>query len=259
MMSHCHCSRCRKVHGTAFSTAAVASVNDFHLHGGESVERWQSPEGSVRCFCKRCGSVVPGDPWNGLVFVPAGNFDDDPGTRPAFHIFVASKAPWYAITDSLPRYDAYPEGIDAPILEDREPLDPPVGIRGSCLCGGIGFVVDGEFLRGHYCHCQRCRKARSAAHAANLFTTDKGVHFTRGENLLRSYKIPEAQFFTQVFCATCGAKMPRIDRGRGYGVIPMGALDDAPGFAAQSHIFVASKAPWFEITDDLPQFAERAS
>ncbi len=258
-MSHCHCGRCRKAHGTAFSSAAAVAVKDLLLRGEENIERWRSPEGGVRCFCKQCGSATPADPWNGLVFLPAGNFEDDPGTRPQFHIFVGSKAPWYEITDNLPRYDTYPQGVDAAVLPDSQPLDPPGGIRGSCLCGGVGFVVDGELLRCHYCHCQRCRKARSAAHAANLFTTADGVHFTRGAELLKSYKIPEAQFFTQVFCRTCGSKMPRIDKERGYGVIPLGALDDDPHFPVQAHIFVGSKAPWFEITGNVPQFAERVT
>ena len=30
--------------------------------------------------------------------------DDDPGIRPAMHIFVGSKAPWFTITDDLPQY-----------------------------------------------------------------------------------------------------------------------------------------------------------
>ena len=35
-----------------------------------------------------------------------------------------------------------------------------------------------------------------------------------------------------------------------------GALDTDPGMRPQANIFVASKAPWFDITDALPQFAE---
>jgi len=109
--SHCHCARCRKAHGTAFSTAVAVSERNFHLHGEENVAVWAS-EGAQRKFCKRCGASVPGLPWQGLVFVPLGNFEVDPGTRPMFHIFVGSKAPWYAITDGLTQYDEYPEGID---------------------------------------------------------------------------------------------------------------------------------------------------
>ena len=37
-------------------------------------------------------------------------------------------------------------------------------------------------------------------------------------------------------------------------MIPAGAIDQDPGIRPQSHIWVGSKAPWVEITDDLPQF-----
>jgi len=40
--------------------------------------------------------------------------------------------------------------------------------------------------------------------------------------------------------------------------IQAGALDGDPGIRVTQHIFVASKAPWIEITDALPQFAEYA-
>jgi len=36
----------------------------------------------------------------------------------------------------------------------------------------------------------------------------------------------------------------------------MGSLVDEPGIRPTEHIFVNSKAPWFEITDDLPQAEE---
>jgi hypothetical protein len=36
----------------------------------------------------------------------------------------------------------------------------------------------------------------------------------------------------------------------------MGSLVDAPTIRPTQHIYVGSKAAWFEITDDLPQFDE---
>ena len=42
-----------------------------------------------------------------------------------------------------------------------------------------------------------------------------------------------------------------------YG-IALGVLDDDPGVRPERHTFVGSKAPWFEITDDLPQHPEFA-
>jgi hypothetical protein len=226
--------------------------------GRERIVGYQSSASFTRPFCARCGSVVPdGVPWQGRVGVPVGPLDDDPGTRPLAHIFVASKAPWFEIRDALPRFDAYPPGFEAPAVPDRPPAPAPAtGPRGSCLCGAVAYVVTGAPGAHRNCHCSRCRKARAAAHASNLFTTADGVRFTRGEGALASFKLPEARFFTQVFCRTCGSPMPRIDRDRNLAVVPMGSLDDDPGGRPERHIFAASKAPWYAIADDLPQDAE---
>ena len=219
--------------------------------------RWESSPGFSRCFCGHCGSVVPSDAlFEGRVFVPAGNLAGDPGARPVAHIFVGSKAPWYEIRDDLVRFGAFPAGFEAPVVPDRPALDPPGAVRGSCLCGGVDVRGGGRAAPRGELPLQPLPRARSAAHAANLFTTADGVRFTRGEGNRASYKVPEARFFTQVFCRTCGSPMPRIDRERGIAVVPMGSLDDDPGIRPQFHIFVGSKAPWFEIADELPQHAE---
>jgi hypothetical protein len=260
LMSHCHCTRCRKAHGAAFATYVVCQPDGFRLvRGAERIVGYESSPGLRRPFCGRCGAVVAdGAVSQGLVGVPAGPFDGDPGARPLAHIFVGSKAPWYAIADALPCFEAFPPGFDGPVLPA---LPGPEGTGGrpygSCLCGGVAFVVEGEPLRAYHCHCSRCRKARGAAFASNLFTTADGVRLVRGEELLAAYTVPEARYFRQVFCRVCGSPMPRVDRERGLCVVPMGSLDDDPGIRPQRHIFVGSKAPWFEIAGDgLPQDAE---
>jgi hypothetical protein len=256
LMHHCHCSRCRKAHGTPFATYVAGPSASFRMRGQDNVARWESSPGFFRAFCGRCGAVVPGEPFDHRVFVPAGNFLDDPGVQPLAHIFVASKAPWFDLRDDLPRFDAFPPDFDAAVLPDRAALDPPGAPRGSCLCGAVGYVVEGEPLRAWNCHCGRCRRARSAAYAANLFIASDGVRFTRGEELLSSYKVPDAERFTHVFCRQCGASMPRADRHLPLAFVPMGSLDDDPGMRPQGHIFTESKAPWYTIADDLPQHAQ---
>ena len=257
-MHHCHCSRCRKAHGTPFATLIGCIADNFRLDGGEHVVTWATPEaGIARSFCGRCGSVVPGAPVDGLVFSPAGNLEDDPGERAGDHIFVGSKASWYEIADDLRRHEAYPPGIDATVLPDPPRDESPAGtLRGSCLCGAVAYAIDTPPLLARNCHCTRCQRARSAAHAANMFVAADGLRFTRGEDQIASYKVPEAQRFMQTFCRTCGSPVPRIDRDRNMAVVPMGSLDDHPSVIPEAHIFVGSRAPWFTIADDLPQFED---
>lgn len=254
---HCHCTMCRKAHGAAFGTYYLLASKDFRWTSSRDtvVEYASSPE-LTRAFCRNCGSVVPnGDNEDKYVYVPAGCHDE--GVNADAHIFVGSKAPWYDITDDLPRHEAYPPGEDLPAYEDKSLPDAPEGaLRGSCLCGAVVFHLLEPFKVVHNCHCSRCRHARAAAHATNGFTSMEGVRFIKGEEHVSSYKLPTARFFTHVFCDTCGSGLPRIDSERKIAVTPLGALDDDPGAKAVDNIFVAYKARWYDITDDLPAYDE---
>jgi hypothetical protein len=57
-------------------------------------------------------------------------------------------------------------------------------------------------------------------------------------------------------CGRCGSLLFSVVRDGDYVRVAMGSLVDAPSVRPTEHIFVGSKAPWFEITDDLPQAEE---
>jgi hypothetical protein len=115
LMANCHCSMCRKHHGAGFVTFVGVNTADFRWVKGEDlVERYQSSPGHTRAFCRVCGSSLPDpDPGATDFYLPAGTLDDDPGARPAGHIFVGSKAPWVEISDELPQFDEYPPGFES--------------------------------------------------------------------------------------------------------------------------------------------------
>ncbi len=108
----CHCSICRKANGAAFDSGAAVPVADFKLTKGDDlIQTYASSPEIRRAFCRVCGSRVPSRARNGeLYFVPAGLFNDDPGVKPALHIFVGSKAPWWDITDDLPQFEKWVPG-----------------------------------------------------------------------------------------------------------------------------------------------------
>lgn len=192
----------------------------------------------------------------GLAASPAGNLEGDLGIEPQFHMFVGSKAPWYTITDSLPQFEEWPPGVDAPTVPGRV-VAPREGVtEGSCLCGDVAFEYDGAPLVMVNCHCSRCRRSRGTAHATNFFVRLDQFRWIRGEAQVAVYRVPEARFFGVAFCARCGAKVARMSPERGAAVIPAGSLDTDPGARASAHIFVGYKASWFPITDHLPQHAE---
>ncbi|HEX6994678.1 MAG TPA: GFA family protein [Gammaproteobacteria bacterium] len=255
---HCHCSMCRKHNGASFATFAVAPAGSLRWLAGEGhIGRYRSSERGERTYCTRCGSVTPMPlPGTGLEIAPAGNLEGDPGIRPTTHIFVGSKAPWYTITDSLPRHEGYPPELGGGLGLERPPVEAPAGVTlGSCLCGGVAYELRAP-LRMYNCHCSRCRRGRSAAHATNLFVRPEDFRLTRGEELIAEYKVPDAQRFTVAFCTRCGSDVPRYFKERGIVNVPAGTLDTDPGVRPQANIFVASKAAWFDVTDGLPQYAE---
>ena len=257
-MVHCHCSMCRKHHGAPFATWAVAPLSGFRWIGDTAtLASYQSSAKGHREFCSVCGSVAPLlDEGIGLAIAPAGNLEGDPGIRPTKHMFVASKAAWYAISDALPQYDEYPPEFGMPSTP-REPVAVTPGTtQGSCLCGDVAYEISSPPLRMYFCHCSRCRQGSSAEHCANVFYKAEGFRWTRGADLVQNYKLPDAQYFGTAFCKRCGSAVPRVSFERNVAVVPAGSLDSEPGLAPSAHIYVGSKSPWTDIGDMIPQFEE---
>jgi hypothetical protein len=255
-MIHCHCSMCRKHHGTGFGTFVVGPIAGLRwLSGEQQLRRYQSSANGVRTFCSVCGSAGPTTmPEHGIAVVPAASLEGELGIKPQSHFFAGSKAPWDDIADGLPEFDAYPPGFNAQGV-DRPVVTPRPGVtEGSCLCGEVAYEATGAPVRMMNCHCSRCRLGRAAAHATNVFYKVDQFRWVRGASLVTEYKVPDARFHAVAFCSRCGGKVPRPSPERGVVVVPAGSLDTDPGLRAQGHIFVADKAPWFDITGTLPQF-----
>ena len=258
-MAHCHCSICRKHHGAPFATYVATPLDGFRwLEGEANVGRYDSSPGWYRAFCQTCGSVMPTMlPEQKAAVSPAGNLEGPLGVKPEMHLFVASRAPWYEITDSLPQHAEYPPESGArPVARPAHASASADCTAGSCACGRVAFEFEGPPVRMLNCHCSRCRRARSAAHTTNVFAPLDKFRFLRGEELVRDYPLPGARYFGVAFCTACGSDVARRSVERKVAVIPAGSLDGDPGMRASAHIFVGSKADWFDITDGLPQFAE---
>ena len=131
-------------------------------------------------------------------------------------------------------------------------------IRGSCLCKRVRFEIHGKLGRASHCHCSMCRKAHGAAFGSYAAVKVENLKFVAGEELILRYR--SSPGVERTFCSRCGSTLQFISQKRPDIVdVALGVLDDDPGIRVPHHIFVASKAPWFEITDGLPQFPESSA
>ncbi len=128
---------------------------------------------------------------------------------------------------------------------------------GSCLCGAVQYEISGEATKFYHCHCKRCRKASGTGHASNLLIKPGSLKWLKGEELIRSFKVPEAQRFTSRFCSVCGSQVPRYVKETNFIVIPAGSLDSDPPIVPQGRIFWDSRASWSCNGDELPLHSEQ--
>lgn len=106
-MAHCHCSMCRKFHGSAFATYGEARTSDFRwLQGEDELQSYTAENGTTRRFCRRCGSSMSFSPKvrGDVVEIALGTLDSNLDMSPDAHIYVDSKASWSEIHDDLPQY-----------------------------------------------------------------------------------------------------------------------------------------------------------
>ena len=115
---YCHCKRCQRRTGTAFSVSALTAPGSMRITEGEElVSSWDPGDGWIKAWCERCGGHLytthPDNPE--LLSVRMGALDDDPGIRPSAHQFVAYAAPWEPLPDDgLPRFDERLPAATAP-------------------------------------------------------------------------------------------------------------------------------------------------
>jgi len=120
----------------------------------------------------------------------------------------------------------------------------------------VRYEINGRLGRITHCHCAQCRKAHGAAFGTYARVDWADFTLASGQSDIGSYQSSPGVLRT--FCKRCGSTLQFIRESKPQGFsLAIGTLDDDPGIRPSLHIFVGSKAPWFDITDGLPQHDER--
>jgi hypothetical protein len=128
-------------------------------------------------------------------------------------------------------------------------------LTGRCLCGAVEYRVADRFLYAANCHCSNCRRTTGSAFKPFAGIERDKLSVSKCENGLMIFGEENGH---DVHCRMCGSLLYSVVREGAYVHVAMGTLVDDPSIRPTEHIFVGSKAPWFTITDDLPQYEGHA-
>jgi hypothetical protein len=126
-------------------------------------------------------------------------------------------------------------------------------LSGKCECGAVRYDVADEFRYAGNCHCSNCRASTGSAFKPFAGIERDKLTVTQGADTLLVWGDDDGN---HTRCGICGSLLYSVVRDGEYVHVAMRSLADDPSIRPAGHIFVGSKAPWFEITDDLPQSEE---
>ena len=129
-------------------------------------------------------------------------------------------------------------------------------LQGACYCRTVQYAVADSFEYAMNCHCSNCRRTTGSAFKPFAGIERAKFTVTKGADGLLIYGGDKAH---DAHCNKCGSLLYSVVRDGAYVHVTLGTLVDTPSIRPTRHIFVGSKAPWFTITDDLPQYEEHVT
>src|SRR5690348_9900673 len=123
-------------------------------------------------------------------------------------------------------------------------------LAGRCECRAVRYRVPDEFRYALNCHCSNCRAGTGSAFKPFGGIERDKVEVVQGADTLLVWGDDERN---HTRCGICGSLLYSVVRDGDWVHVALGSLEDEPSIRPTEHIFVGSKAPWFEITDDLPR------
>jgi hypothetical protein len=126
-------------------------------------------------------------------------------------------------------------------------------LMGTCLCRSVEYMVRDEFIYAMNCHCSQCRRTTGSAFKPFAGIERDKLSVTKGEDSLLIFGDENNH---DAHCKACCSLLYSVVNDGALVHVAMGTLVDEPNIRPTAHIFVGSKAPWYTITDNLPQHEE---
>ena len=123
---------------------------------------------------------------------------------------------------------------------------------GGCRCGLVRYDLTGDLGPVFNCHCRFCRQIHGAAFTTIAMVPRSNFQWSPGSSEASQFKTPGGS--VRNFCGVCATPVCNLPREENLLCLVVASLDDDSELAPWAHFNIESKAPWFTIADDLPQF-----
>ncbi len=242
MMVHCHCSMCRKHHGSAYVTWVAAPLAASATRQARARSRAtprptgihrSSARPAARSRRKWTSSRRPGR--SSRPATSQGTARHDPGIS---HVRRVEGALVHDHGRAAAACRGYPPEFGMQAVERAASVPPASVVHGSCLCGSVAYEIAGPPLAHVSTATVRAAGSRAErAFATNAFFRRRRlpVEARRGTRD-RSTRCParssSASLSAAAVAATC-----RACRANAMSVsVPAGSLDSDPGIAPGAHL-----------------------
>jgi hypothetical protein len=111
---------------------------------------------------------------------------------------------------------------------------------GSCLCGAVSFVVQGDLKGPDACHCTQCRKV--SGHFWASTDLPKTALQLSGEGKVTWFQ--SSAKVRRGFCSVCGSALFWDPVAHPFIGVAMGAFDAPTGTRLHVHIHTGSKGDY---------------
>ena len=123
---------------------------------------------------------------------------------------------------------------------------------GGCRCGLVRYELTGELGPVFHCHCRFCRQIHGAAFTTIALVPRSALRWLARSANATQFRTPCGSL--RHFCGTCASPLCNHPLEPDLLCLVVASLDDESQTRPWAHFNTESKAPWFLIQDELPQF-----
>ena len=116
-------------------------------------------------------------------------------------------------------------------------------LKGSCLCGGVAYAVDGPVESASHCFCTMCQKQHGAGAGSYANVASADLQLTRGADLVTEYA--SSDHGRRAFCSVCGSTLFwRSTDSPERNAVTLGTLDTPYNGPVERLLFTDTKPGW---------------